>query len=203
MKEANPDPQSGRPECTPGAYMMKSRSSEKLPHDFLDRRWVRTIRSVFGPVHPGYMVVSFILAFLLVILFAIRLPEWVMLQLPVSAVCISAFSLGMATNLLDSGYMVPDRQLPTEVATKRFESRDTLQIVFFVVGLVMSLAIGALLSGLLGVFAVLSFFVIGVMASFLYLTATCQVHLCVCCGQPAVFRKLRGRWTCLLCGSPR
>jgi hypothetical protein len=182
---------------------MKSRSSEELPYDFLDRRWVKTVQSLFGPIHPGYMIVLFILALILLSLFAIRLLEWALLQLSMSAVCISAFSLGVAGNLLDSGYMVPDHLLPMEVSKKRFELRDTLQIVVVVVGMPMFLAVGALLSGLLGIFAVLAFFVVGAMASFLYLTLTSQVHLCICCGRPAIFRKLRGRWTCLLCGSPR
>jgi ribosomal protein L37AE/L43A len=44
---------------------------------------------------------------------------------------------------------------------------------------------------------------VGILASFLYLSVTSRVHLCVCCNRPAVFRRFRGNWTCVVCGKPR
>jgi len=203
MDKTNANGQPMCSECTSSASLVKSRSGARLPPDFLEKRWVQVFRMVFGPIHPGYLICAILLLFVLSFLFAIRLLEWVFIQLPMSAICISAFAVGAAAHLLDTEYRVPDRRLPLEEIEKDFEARGILQGIVFLVGFVLFLALGALFSGLLGAFAALAFFVVGILASFLYLSVTSRVHLCICCDRPAVFRSFRGRWTCVVCGKPR
>jgi len=190
-------------ECTSSASLAKYRSGARLPPDFLEKRWVQILRMVFGPIHPGYLICSILVLSILLLFFAIGVLGWVFMHLLASVICISAFAISTVTFLADTEYRVPDCRLPFEEVKKDLETRDTMQGIAIIVGFVLFPVLGGLSSGLLGAFAAFAFYFGGIFATFLYLGVTSRVHLCAYCNQPAVFRKLRDRWTCVVCGKPR
>lgn len=202
MDEISADGQPAGSERASCGTLEKLRSGAQLPPDFLEKRWVQIFRRVFGPIHPGYLICTLLLLFFLSFFFAIRLLEWVFILLPMSSFCILALAVGIVAHLVGTEYRVPDRRVPFEEIEKDFEARDILQGIVSLVALASFLALGALFFGLVGAFAALAFFLLGILALFPYLVVTSRVHPCTYCNRPAVFRKFRGRWTCVVCGNP-
>ena len=202
MDETSTDSRPVSFECTPSAGLVALRSSAQLPLDFLEKRWVRIFRKIFGPINPGLLIFGVVFLSLFIWLVC-EFLSWVFAQPPLLAMCISAFGAATASLLVSPDYRVPDIRLPLEEIKRDFELRDTVFAIFFLATLVLFLAMGTLFYGVAGFAVVLAFFGIGVFATFPYLSLTSQIHLCACCARPAIFRKFRGRWTCIVCGNPR
>jgi len=190
-------------ECTSSTNLVKFRSGSQLPLDFLEKKWVQILRRLFGPVHPGYFILGILFFPLSLFVIAASIWLWFFANPVLLGICIAAFAAGAAVISLETELKVPDIRLPVEKIRRCFEARDTLQGLVFLAGFVLCLALAALFSGLAALPVVLLFFVAGMLGTFLFLAVTSRVYPCVRCNRPAIFRRFRGNWTCVVCGNPR
>ncbi len=170
-----------------------------LPADYLDRRYIRAFRRVFGPVQPGYFWVGMIFVFFVVLGVALVQSTSglsVGLVPSVAVAGVSGFAL-----LWADGSFAP---VPRDAARRELTAiarRIRLAQWVFLLGLLVSVGSGYALAGAGGFLAAGTGFFFGFAVILLWLFASSRLAMCDYDGGVTVHRRYRGRWTCLRCGA--